>query len=76
MKTKRFNLLIAVILFLIPTLNYAQAPDMGTSADYALFTSVGAVTNSGTGFLTKITGNVGTNSGIVSGFGNVNGVMT
>ncbi|OFY19956.1 MAG: hypothetical protein A2W98_13300 [Bacteroidetes bacterium GWF2_33_38] len=49
---------------------------MGTSADYALFTSVGAVTNSGTGFLTKITGNVGTNSGIVSGFGNVNGVMT
>ena len=76
MKTKILKLLTAVILFLIPTLNYAQAPNLGMAGNYALFTSVGAVTNSGTGFLTKITGNVGTNSGIVSGFGNVNGVMT
>ena len=41
-----------------------------------LFTSVGAVTNVGTyKYLTHLTGNVGTNSGSSTNFGNVNGVM-
>src|SRR3989304_6626221 len=79
MKTKLLNALIAVILFLMPTLNFGQAPPMGTADEFVLFSSVGAVTNVGiTGpakYLTDLTGNVGTNSGSSTGFGNVNGVM-
>jgi hypothetical protein len=41
-------------------------------ADFVLFTSVGAVGNTG---ISQITGNIGTNSGSITGFGNVNGVM-
>jgi len=37
-----------------------------------LFSTVGAVGNTG---ISQITGNVGTNSGAITGFGNVNGVM-
>ena len=76
MKTKLLSVLTAVILLLIPTLNFAQAPPLGTAADFVLFSSVGAVTNVGTyKYLTHLTGNVGTNSGSSTNFGNVNGVM-
>lgn len=51
---------------------FAQAPTLGTAANFVLFTSVGAVTNTG---ISQITGNVGSNSGAGTGFGNVNGVM-
>jgi gliding motility-associated-like protein len=67
---------LAIVLFLQPKSLEAQAPNLGSASDYILFTSVGAVTNSGTGFLTKLTGNVGTNSApTITGFGNVNGQM-
>jgi len=72
MKTQLLNLLTAVMLLLIPTLNFAQAPPLGTAAGFVLFSSVGAVGNTG---ISQITGNVGTNSGAITGFGNVNGVM-
>jgi len=72
MKTLLFNVLTAVILLLIPTLNFAQAPPLGTAAEFVLFSTVGAVTNTG---ISQLTGNVGTNSGSSTGFGNVNGVM-
>jgi hypothetical protein len=76
MKTRLFNALNAVLLLLIPTVNFAQAPPLGTAADFVLFTSVGAVTNVGTyKYLTHLTGNVGSNSGSSTNFGNVNGVM-
>ncbi|RYE01785.1 MAG: DUF3494 domain-containing protein [Sphingobacteriales bacterium] len=60
------------ILTGLPAASFAQAPVMGTVSDYVLFSSNGAVTNSG---LSHLTGNVGTNSGACTGFGNVNGVM-
>jgi len=63
---------MAVILLLISTLNFAQAPPLGTAANFVLFTTVGAVGNTG---ISQITGNVGTNSGAITGFGNVNGQM-
>jgi hypothetical protein len=72
MKTQLLKALTAVFLLLIPTLNFAQAPPLGTAAGFVLFSSVGAVTNSG---ISQVTGNVGTNSGSSTGFGNVNGVM-
>jgi hypothetical protein len=52
--------------------NFAQAPTLGTTANFVLFSSSGAVGNTG---ITHLTGNVGTNSGSNTGFGNVNGVM-
>ena len=72
MKTLLWNSIIAFILLMFPTMNYAQAPTLGTAANFVLFSTVGAVTNSG---ISHVTGNVGTNSGSSTGFGNVNGVM-
>lgn len=75
MKNYLHSVLTAVFLLLIPVMHFAQAPPLGTSADFVLFTSVGAMTNVGTPHLTLLTGNVGTNSGSNTNFGNVNGVM-
>ena len=51
---------------------FAQTPNLGTAANFALFSGVGAVGNTG---ISQITGNVGTNVGAITGFGNVNGTM-
>jgi hypothetical protein len=72
MITKLNHVLIAVILLLIPALNFAQAPPLGTTANFVLFSANGAVSNTG---ISQITGNVGTNNGSCTAFGNVNGVM-
>ncbi|MEI7726590.1 MAG: ice-binding family protein [Bacteroidota bacterium] len=72
MKTQLLKALVVVIMLLLPTLNFAQAPPLGTAANFVLFTTVGAVGNTG---ISQVTGNVGTNSGSITGFGNVNGVM-
>jgi hypothetical protein len=72
MKKQLLNVLTAVTLLLIPTLNFAQAPSLGTAAEFVLFSTNGAVSNSG---ISQLTGNVGTNSGSSTAFGNVNGVM-
>jgi len=74
-KIKILKTITAVALSLSPWVSIAQAPSLGTAADFVIFSSVGAVTNSGTGFLTKLTGHVGANSGAISGFGNVDGNM-
>jgi len=73
MKTKLLNTLTAVILFLMPNVNFGQAINLGTAADFVLFSSDGAVSNGV--ILSQLTGNVGTNNGSSTGFGNVNGVM-
>ncbi len=72
MKTRLHIPLSTIILFLIPICNFAQAPNLGTAANFVLFSSNGAVTNTG---ISQLTGNVGTNNGSSTGFGNVNGVM-
>lgn len=69
-------LLLTITLFTFPKVNYAQAPNLGTAADFVLFTTTGAVTNMGIPFETLLTGNVGTNSApTILGFGNINGNM-
>ncbi|MDP1622197.1 MAG: ice-binding family protein [Bacteroidales bacterium] len=73
MKTQLLSVLQIVLLLLIPMVNFAQAPYLGTASGFVLFSSIGAVGNSG---ISKITGNVGTNNGSITGFGNVNGVMS
>jgi hypothetical protein len=79
MKTRILSVLAAVLLLIIPLINFAQAPPLGTAADFVLFTTVGAISNVGTTdrakFLTHVTGNVGFQTGSITGFGNVNGVI-
>lgn len=72
MKTRLLNALMVMSVLFIQNLSYSQAPTLGTAANFVLFSSVGAVTNTG---ITILTGNVGTNSGSSTGFGNVDGVM-
>lgn len=72
MKNKLHNTLAVVILLLMPTINFGQAPNLGTAANFVLFSTNGAVSNTG---ISQLTGNIGTNNGSSTAFGNVNGVM-
>jgi hypothetical protein len=72
MKNKLLHLATVLGLLAAPSIGLGQAPSLGSAAGFALFTTVGAVTNVG---LSHITGHVGSNSGSSTGFGNVNGVM-
>lgn len=73
MKTKLLLIVTTVTLLSFPKLNFGQAPNLGTAANFVLFSSNGALTS--TAVLSQLTGNVGTNIGSNTGFGNVNGVM-
>src|SRR5687768_14773324 len=72
MKTNLLAIITAATILAFPAKDFGQAPSMGTTEDFALFTSVGSLVNTG---LSHVTGHVGTNSGSSTGFGNVNGVM-
>lgn len=72
MKSKLLVAVTAVMLLSLPVTGFSQAPVLGTAANFALFSSNGAVSNNG---LSHLTGNVGTNNGSSTAFGNVNGVM-
>lgn len=72
MKNLLLGLIISVALFSFPEVIFGQAPNLGTSANFVLFSTSGAVSNTG---ISQLTGNVGTNSGSSTAFGNVNGVM-
>lgn len=72
MKKKFLVILTAVTLLAFPHVNMGQTPVLGTAADFVLFTATGAVGNTQR---SQLTGNVGTDAGDISGFGNVNGVM-
>ncbi len=65
----------AVMLHMLPNQSFGQAPTLGVAAGFVLFTTIGPVTNSGIPYLTHLTGNVGTNTGSSTGFGNVDGQM-
>lgn len=78
MKTKLPQFLAAFLMLLSGFTASAQAPTLGTAANFVVFSSDGAVSSNVTNSLmTHITGNVGTNTsgGTSTGFGNVNGVM-
>ncbi len=66
MKNKLLNALTMGILFLIPSFCFGQAPNLGTAANFALFTAAGAINN--TGASTIVTGDVGTNAGAFNAF--------
>ena len=60
-----FTALFLITLLLFSTTNFGQAPPLGNAAGYAVFTSAGAVNNTG---VSIITGNIGTNAGAFNGF--------
>jgi len=72
MKTKLLITLTAALLFLMPDATFGQSINLRTAANFVLFSTNGSVSNTG---ITQLTGNVGTNNGSSTGFGNVNGVM-
>lgn len=72
MKKRLLCSIFGVILLHLPLINFAQAPNLGTSTNFVLFSTDGAVSNSG---ISHLTGNIGTNNGSSTAFGNVNGGM-
>lgn len=72
LRSKMLRPLVMLTLIGSPFITFAQTPDLGSAKNFVLFTSNGAVLNTGT---THLTGNVGTQVGSNTGFGNVNGVM-
>ena len=72
MKIKLLIILTAAFLFVMPEKDFGQTINLGTAANFVLFSSNGAVGNTG---ISQLTGNVGTNVGSSTTFGNVNGGM-
>ena len=63
------SFITAIMLFFFPSLNFAQAPNLGAAANFVFFTSVGAVAgNAGVSHING--GDIGTNSGAITGFDN------
>ena len=60
-----YIILIVLILLFSPKVNFGQAPNLGTTSSFAVFTAAGAFDNLGT---TNIRGNIGTNTATPSGF--------
>ena len=70
MKNKLLLIASTVALLTVPNKNFGQAPSMGTTSNFALFSTVGALNISG---ISQITGDIGTNSGSTTVFVNING---
>jgi hypothetical protein len=67
MKKTIIKVLVLSALVCSYSLNYGQTPALGTIANFALFTGSGSITNSG---ISQITGNIGSNLGAGTNFGN------
>ncbi len=65
MKNKLLLIITAFTLISFPKVNFGQAPDLGTTSGFALFTADGAFDNDG---VTSVTGDIGTNAGAFTGF--------
>jgi hypothetical protein len=70
MKNKLLFIATSLTLMSMPNENFGQAPNMGSTTNFALFSTVGAVNVSG---ISQLTGDIGTNSGSTTVFVNVNG---
>lgn len=64
---KSFLIIATAILTLLltPDTTFGQAPDLGTTSSFAMFTAVGAFSNDGA---TVVTGDIGTDVGAFTGF--------
>jgi len=66
MKTALIRFQAMAILIFLSHSNFAQAPNLGVTAGFALFTSTGSFDNTGTA--TIVTGDVGNNAGAFNAF--------
>jgi hypothetical protein len=71
-KQKQLCIIATSILLLFSNVIVAQVINLGTAANYVLFTTTGAISNTG---VSQITGNVGNTVGAISNFSNTNGVF-
>ena len=68
-QTHLLVILTASLFFLLPNLNFGQVPNLGTASDFLLFTTVGALGNTG---VSQISGGaIGTNLGAITNFESV-----
>jgi len=75
MKNKFLLTTILISLLSLPKINFGQAINLGAAADFVFFTIDGAIGDNVVSH-SHVTGDVGyENSGAITGFGNVNGVM-
>lgn len=58
---------VGLLALSYPILNFAQSPKLGELYNFVIFTPTGALINTG---ISDIQGNIGTNNGAVTGFGN------
>jgi hypothetical protein len=65
MKSKLLLFITAIALVSFPKVSFGQVPVLGTTSAFALFTAVGAFSNTGA---TNVTGDIGSNSATVTGF--------
>jgi len=72
MKTKLLITVTVALLLLMPNSIFGQSINLGTAANFVLFSTNGSVSNTG---ISQLTGNIGTNNGSSTAFGNVNGLM-
>jgi hypothetical protein len=72
MKARYTHILVTAVTLFFSEVNLGQSPNLGTVSNFVLFSSAGAIGNTA---ISQITGNIGTNVGAISGFGNVNGVV-
>jgi hypothetical protein len=74
MKKSTKHIILFFLLFYLRGIYFGQsAPNLGELNSYSIFTSIGNVTNTG---LSYSIGNIGTNSGTISGFSyNINGIF-
>jgi len=79
MKTKLLNLVTVACLLLLPVLTFGQTterPTMGTMENFVLFTTEGDLTNTGASQLTRLTGDVGSNTAAGdTNLGNIDGTI-
>jgi hypothetical protein len=64
-KLNIIGLSIVLIVLLIPNVDFAQSPDLGTASSFSLFTAVGQFSNIGA---TSVVGDIGTDVGAFAGF--------
>jgi hypothetical protein len=72
MKNKLLLFAAFVLQLFFPAVHYSQTITLGSTANYALFSSTGPVSNTG---ISALTGDVGTNNGTCSNFSGVIGVV-
>ena len=73
MKNNLTSFIVTVVTIItFPCFILAQAPNLGTAANFVLFTTTGAVSSTG---ISTITGNVGSGTGAITGFGGLNGLI-